>query len=352
MNVPAQPDSIRQAEIAPERLLNRSARSDFYFRPDPWIASMSDRVERLLEKLVESDIPVMDVIGRHMLFGYAKRLRPVFVLLSQRLFSDELMDKTVECGAVCELIHCATLFHDDVIDGARLRKGRQAANTIWGNKSAVIMGDDFFVLAFTLLAQMGDVRLVRIFVDTCKALAEGVMLEIKHTQNINVTEEIHIDIITRKTAKFFKTAMIVGGYLGDADRRIETHLAGFGLNFGLAFQMSDDLLDLFADPDATGKPRGTDITAGIYTIPIIHALNNDREFEKKFTDDVRSERLDKDLIDEISLMLRYNGSFEYALGLVHEYGEKALTHLDSLPDGLASDAFRMLIHKIMDRKFD
>jgi geranylgeranyl pyrophosphate synthase len=238
-----------------------------------------------------------------------------------------------------------------VIDGARTRKGRQAANTIWGNKSAVIMGDHFFVLAFTRLTELNDLKLIKLFVDTCRYLAEGVMLEIKHQRDLKVTEEIHTDIITRKTATFFETACVAGGYLGGADEDEQEILATLGMNFGLAFQMSDDLLDLFADPDATGKPRGTDLNAGIYTVPVIHALKDNSNFQDRFIKDLSGETLNPEIILDIADTIRKNGSYEYSISEVRRYSKIALDALDKLPDNSANESFRALINKIVERDY-
>ena len=293
----------------------------------------------------------MDTIGRHMLFGYAKRLRPTFVMLAQQMFWDEALEAAVECAAVSELIHCASLFHDDVIDGAKTRKGRRAASAVWGNKSAVIVGDYFFVLAYSLLAKQQDLKLIEIYIDTCRTLAEGVMLELGHMGDVDISEEAHLEIITRKTATFFQTTALVGGYSGGADDDQQEHLREFGLNFGLAFQLSDDLLDLYADPAATGKPRGTDIRSGIYTTAVIRALASNPDFHRTYHEILKGDGLTSEVIDEIVEALRTNGAFQYTRELIQSYGNQALRHLDALPDGRAGAAFRALVQRILARRY-
>ena len=218
-------------------------------------------------------------------------------MLGQLLFGDELLDKAVDMAAAVELIHCASLFHDDVIDGAQYRKGNRAANAIWGNRSAVIMGDDFFVLAYTLIAGMRDHYLLDLLVKTCRTLAKGVILEIKHTGDISISEDIFMDTITRKTATFFADAARIGGYLAGAGSHEQDLLSRMGLNFGLAFQLSDDLLDLYADPGATGKPKGTDLSSGIFTIAVIHALETDQEFARNYSEMITCNELTKSHIE-------------------------------------------------------
>ncbi|MFH1675781.1 MAG: polyprenyl synthetase family protein, partial [bacterium] len=254
-------------------------------------------------------------------------------------------------AACCELLHTVSLIHDDVIDDAKTRKGRRAANTVWGNRSAVIMGDHFFVLAYTLLIKQRDFRVLDLYVDTCRALAEGIMMEIGNVRNIDVSIESHLDIISHKTAGFFKTAALVGGHIAGANVEQEKHLEQFGLNFGLAFQLSDDMLDLFAESKATGKHRGADLMGGIYTVPVIHALNESGEFKNRFLPSLIEDSLTPEKIDEIALYLRNNGAFDFSLGLVKHYGKKALEHLAELSEGKANDSFRILTEKIIEREY-
>jgi len=351
MESSAQTDAIRWTGILPERLARKASRSDFYFRPDLWVAGLVTRVEKVLEEEVGSGDTLMRQIGRHMVFGHAKRLRPLFVLLAQNLFMEETSEVTIDCAAAAELIHCASLFHDDVIDGAELRKGRRAANAVWGNKSAVIMGDHFFVLAYNLVTKHRDLRLIQLYLDMCSSLAEGVMMEIKNLGNLDTTEETHFETIKRKTAVFFRASTVVGGHIGGAPPELEDHLAGFGLNFGLAFQLSDDLLDLFSDPEATGKPRGSDLRSGIYTIPVIHALAETADFAPRFRPILEDRDLSSEDIDRIADALRSNGAMEYARGLVQRHSEAALAHLDRLPQGRSNDTLRDLLLKIVSREY-
>jgi len=336
---------------SPRSLSEKAARAGIYFRSDPWVNELVGKVEKVLADVVDSSGPVMRDIGRHMIFGHAKRLRPIFVLLGQSLIKDEILPGTIECAAAAELVHCASLFHDDVIDEALTRKGKTSANVIWGNKSAVVIGDYFLVLAYTLLAKQHDFRIIELFVGMCRSLAEGIMKEIENTGDIDVTEEMHLETIRRKTAAFFSTAAVVGGHIARADPEQEKHLAEFGMNFGLAFQLSDDLLDFFSDPKDTGKPRGSDIRSGIYTIPLIRALAENNDFASRFKPLILSGDLTDTQVQGISEALRSNGAMEYVRGLVRMHADKASEHLDRLPPGRARDAFRNLLHKIASREY-
>lgn len=352
MSASTQPEPGSSIGILPERIVRKASRTDFYFRPDPWVNVLVGQVEEVLERVVnESGDPLMSGIGRHMLFGHAKRLRPIFILLGQHFFRDETLDAAVNTAAAAEFIHCASLFHDDVIDDAETRKGKRAANAVWGNRSAVIMGDHFLVLAYTLLTQHRDFRLIEEFVELCRSLAEGVMLEIRNTGNLDVSEDDYFRTITLKTAIFFSTVARVGGYLGGASEEEEKEFSDFGLNFGLAFQLSDDLLDLFADPDATGKPRGSDLGSGIYTASIIHALRHDKDFAARFRPVLKKGNPTSDEIDEIAGMLKTNGTMEYVRGLIHTHGLLAIEHLERLPAGRVNDTFRDLLNRITTREF-
>jgi octaprenyl-diphosphate synthase len=343
--------STSSTGILPERIVRKASRTDFYFRPDPWVHELVGQVEEVLGRAVDTGDSLMSSIGRHMVFGHAKRLRPIFILLSQHFFRDETLDAAVNTAAASEFIHCASLFHDDVIDNAETRKGRRAANAIWGNRTAVIMGDHFLVLAYTLLTKHQDFRLIEEFVELCRSLAEGVMMEIRNTGNPDITESEYFKTITSKTAIFFSTAARVGGYIGGASLDEEKHLSDFGLNFGLAFQLSDDLLDLFAAPDATGKPHGSDLRSGIYTASIIRALSVDPDFADKFRPVFERGNPTTDEINEIARMLKLNGTMDCVRDLILRHGHIAEQHLDQLPSGRVNDTFRDLLNRITTREF-
>ncbi|MCX6646453.1 MAG: polyprenyl synthetase family protein [bacterium] len=345
------PDIMESKDTVPNRSLKEEEKSQYYFTHDSLVGEMLQHVENLLSETVRSDNPMMDSIGRHMLFGYAKRLRPIFILLSQKLFVDELLPGTIDCAAAAELIHSASLFHDDVIDGSGTRKGKKSANSVWGNKSAVIMGDHFFVLAYTLISRQKDIRIIDFFVDLCRNLSEGLMQEITYTGDLQVSERTHLEIIKLKTASFFQFAMRIGGYLAGAESTYREKLEGFGLNFGLAFQLSDDLLDLFADPGATGKPRGSDIRGRIYTIPVIHALASNTKFTEKYLPVLEQGDISTGAIDEISNFLKSNGSLIYAQSLVKKHADIAYGYLEQLPDCQAALSFRSMLDNIVSREF-
>lgn len=351
MDASVKPDLLKSTEIVAEPLQQKVEQAEFYFQPDPWVRDLTEPVENLLTQVAHSDNPLMDTIGHHMLFGYAKRLRPIFILLAQSLLKEEILPATVNCAAAAELIHSASLFHDDVIDNSGTRKGKPSANSLWGNKSAVIMGDHFFVLAYTLISKQEDFKIINFYIDLCRRLAEGLMKEIKYTGNLNVTEGTHLDIIRLKTACFFQRAMAIGGYLGGSSKEEVKNLEEFGLNFGLAFQLSDDLLDLFADPKDTGKPRGSDIKGGIYTVPVIRALAENEEFNRDFRPILERGDITPDEIDEISASLKSNGAMSYAQSIVNDNADKAFEHLDKLPSGRASDSFRSMLNNIVSREF-
>jgi heptaprenyl diphosphate synthase len=177
------------------------------------------------------------------------------------------------------------------------------------------------------------------------------MLEIRHTGDNRITEDIHRRIITKKTATFFADTALIGGYMAGASREDQAVLREMGMNFGLAFQISDDLLDLYADPETTGKPRGTDISAGFYTTAVIHGLNCDPQFQKDFGSALLDDTLSTEIIDSIADALRANGSLDYCRGLILDYCGKARECLGKLPGGKANDEFRNLVEIIASREY-
>lgn len=338
-------------EINRDIKASSDAFNDFYSHKDPWLSELISTVEQKLHEVVSTDIQLAEDVGKHMLFGCAKRLRLLFVLLGQLLFKDTILKSSIDCAAATELIHCASLFHDDVIDNAKTRKRCLSANEIWGNKSAVIMGDRFFILAYSLITQSRDFTILDIFVDTCRALAEGILLETSNTGDLNISEETHLNIVNRKTATFFANSARLGAYLAGAGESEKNALYRMGLNFGMAFQLSDDLLDLYGDPRITGKPRGADLMSKVYTIPLIYSLSKDSEFSKTFRPVLSRNGLTPHEIDQIADCLIRNGSVEYSNSLIMKFCDSALQELDTLPANRANDALKGLVKRVRDRQY-
>jgi len=229
-------------------------------------------VERLLASEIQSDVRKAYEISGHTLKAGGKRLRPAAVVLSARAAQREFPERTIYASAsAVELIHMASLIHDDVVDDADSRRGRPTANAAFGNQISVLVGDYLLAKSIYLAAREGNMDVIRIFSKVTVGLSEGEVLQITVRGDANTTEETYFDIITRKTAGFISGCCEIGGLLSGANEDVVEALTDYGMSLGLAFQIADDILDFLGDPVITGKPRCSDVRDGKMTLPLIAA---------------------------------------------------------------------------------
>jgi octaprenyl-diphosphate synthase len=239
---------------------------------DPVQADLN-AVENLLNEEIRSDVRAAYAISGHTLSAGGKRLRPAAVLLSARSVRNLFPAKTVYASAsAVELIHMASLIHDDVVDNTGERRGRPTANVIYGNQISVLVGDYLLAKSIYLAAREGVLEVIRIFSRVTVGLSEGEVLQITSQGDPTTTEETYFDIIRRKTAGFIAGCCEVGAVLAEASPTVREALSDYGMALGLAFQIADDLLDFLGDPKVTGKPRGSDLREGKMTLPLIAAF--------------------------------------------------------------------------------
>lgn len=224
---------------------------------------------------LESKIPLIREILEYVLSCGGKRVRPMILLLSARALATK-SDKHIDLAAVIELIHTATLLHDDVVDGSTLRRGNQTAHTIWGNEASVLVGDFLYSRAFQLVVGLKHERVLDIFSQSTHYIAEGEILQLMNCKNADTTEAFYYDIIQRKTAKLFEVAAELGALLSTDNEDQIRAMHDYGLNLGLAYQLIDDALDYNQSADETGKNVGQDIADGKTTLPLIHAMRKSK----------------------------------------------------------------------------
>ncbi len=231
-----------------------------------------EAVEQLLNSEIRSDVRAAYEISGHTLSAGGKRLRPAAVLLSARAALAEFPSKSIYASsAAVELIHMASLIHDDVVDNADQRRGRPTANAAFGNQISVLVGDYLLAKSIYLAAREGNMDVIRIFSRATVGLSEGEVLQITSRGDADTSEEVYYEIIRRKTAGFIAGCCEVGATLAEAPPRVVEALTNFGMSLGIAFQIADDLLDFLADPKITGKPRCSDLREGKMTLPLIAA---------------------------------------------------------------------------------
>ncbi|OGA70446.1 MAG: octaprenyl diphosphate synthase [Betaproteobacteria bacterium RIFCSPLOWO2_12_FULL_68_20] len=235
------------------------------------VASEMERVEALIRERLDSDVPLVRSVAAHIVASGGKRLRPALLLLASGAVG-YAGEARFGLATVVEFIHTATLLHDDVVDDSRLRRGRETANSAFGNAASVLVGDFLYSRAFQMMVEADNMRVMRVLADATNTIAAGEVLQLMSCRDPEVDEARYLEVIRRKTAKLFEAAAQLGAVLGDAPRRIEQGLAQYGTHLGTAFQLIDDVLDYSGDAQTIGKSLGDDLAEGKPTLPIIHAM--------------------------------------------------------------------------------
>ena len=296
-------------------------------------------IEREFGRDTVSEVEAITEIGEYLRGGGGKRIRPALLLLSSKLFNYEGRG-AIRLGAVVEIIHTATLVHDDIIDEAKTRRGRPAANTQWGNSKCVLAGDWLYMQAFKVAVQERNFRILDTLIELTQQMVEGELLQMEKLGQLISLQE-HFDLIYRKTACLFSVCMRMGGILGGATRDQEEKLAQYGRDLGMAFQIVDDVLDLTASESVLGKPVASDLREGKVTMAVIHALERCTPEERRRIETVLQERAFNGVThpDILGILNRY-ASVEAANACAAEYAESARGAICQFPD---SDIKRALL---------
>jgi octaprenyl-diphosphate synthase len=278
-----------------------------------------------------SDVAVITEIGEYLRAGGGKRIRPALLLLSAKLLNYK-GNGAVKLASVVEIIHTATLVHDDIIDEAQIRRGRPAANTQWGNSKCVLAGDWLYMQAFKVAVQERNFRILDVLIELTQQMVEGELLQMEKLGKAISLQE-HLDLIYRKTACLFSVCMRAGGILGGASADQEQRLGQYGRDLGLAFQIVDDVLDLTASESVLGKPVASDLREGKATMAIIHALERCSLAERHQIETVMVERaFNGSTHSDILAILNRYGSLEYASQEAARYAESARNAICMFPD--------------------
>jgi len=288
-------------------------------------------VERQFERNLDSRVPLIQTVGRYVLTSGGKRIRPLLLLLSARLCGYR-GERSVPLASIVEFIHTATLLHDDVVDDADLRRGQKSANTVWGNEATVLVGDFLFSKSFSLMVGDGDLRVLRAMADATTALAEGEILELLKTCDLDVTVEEYLDVIRNKTAVLIAAACEVGALLGAVDEERVAALKGYGMDVGIAFQLVDDCLDFVGDRERFGKPVGADLEEGKITLPVIHALGAATDEERdRVARLVEQDAFSDDDRAWVREFVVRRGGIDAALAMARDRVEQAKARLAAFP---------------------
>ncbi len=306
-------------------------------------------VEEELLRQSGSGIQLIDGIGRYICSSGGKRIRPAILLLgSQMCVYDGPIGPRL--GAVIELIHSATLVHDDIIDNATVRRGRASVNAQWGNEITVLMGDWLYMTAFSLALGERHLKVLDILIEATRKMVEGELIQLTFNGNLDITEEQHLDISMRKTAFLFSACSQLGGVLGSAGEEKEELLRLYGLNVGLAFQMVDDVLDLTSDESTLGKPVGSDLKEGKLTLPLIYLMRDGAPHHRELVKNaLRENNLDAPSRNAIFQLVRDYHTADRVLEKAHAYAQKARECLKDFPACKARDALMSIPDYIVER---
>ena len=265
------------------------------------------KAESLIQERLKSDVNLIEKMSNHHLSSGGKRLRALLTLGSAKLCGYKEDSRDVNLAACVELIHSATLLHDDVIDESELRRGVKTTNSIWGNQSSILVGDYLLSRCFEMMVEDGDLEILKLLSSTSAKIAQGEVLQLQHKGEADLLEETYIDIINLKTASLFSAATKTGACLSGSNEKEKKALESYGRNLGLAFQIADDALDYYAKEKLFGKEVGKDFFEGKVTLPLITVFQKGIEEEKNFLNEImkKKNRTEQDFSETLALIHKY-----------------------------------------------
>ncbi len=304
--------------------------------------------QKVFRRAVKSKVPLLDVIMRYILKSKGKQMRPLIVIYSAKLFNN-VNESTYRAATLIELMHTATLVHDDVVDDSSQRRGRFSINALWKNKIAVLAGDYLLSRGLLVALESKDYHLLEIVSGAVKEMSEGELLQIEKARKLDIEEDVYYDIIRKKTASLLASCFATGAASASAGVDVEK-MWKIGELAGMAFQIKDDLFD-FSKGNATGKPTGIDIKEKKMTLPLIYALNKVSIAEKhKMIRIVKYHNTSREKVDWLIDRVAESGGMEYARKKMHELTDAAIELLYEFPENEARQALEQLIEYSVDRK--
>jgi len=297
-----------------------------------------------------SKVSLLNRITHYIVRRKGKQMRPMFVFLVAKLVSNgNFKEKTYRGAAIIELIHTATLVHDDIVDDSNRRRGFFSLNALWKNKIAVLVGDFLLSKGLLLSIDNDDFDILKIISTAVREMSEGELLQIEKARRLDITEEVYFDIIKQKTATLIAACCGIGAASVDADKEDIENMREFGQLIGIAFQIKDDLFD-YTD-DKIGKPTGIDIKEQKMTLPLIYALNNCTNKEKKWLiNSVKRYNKDNNRVKEVISFVKKNGGIEYTVKKMKEYHERALDILYKYPDSEYKNSLITMVNYVIERE--
>src|SRR5678810_1313662 len=298
---------------------------------------------------VSSQAPMLDRIMRYIVKRKGKQLRPMFVFLSAKLCG-EINESTYRAASLVEVLHTATLMHDDVVDDSMERRGFFSVYALWKAKATVLIGDYLFAKGLLLSLDHCDYRVLHILSDAVRKMSEGELLQLEKARNLNLDENIYYDIIRNKAASLVASACAAGAWSTTNNDDLTEKMRSFGENAGMAFQIKDDLFDYTSDN--IGKPTGNDIKEKKLTLPLIYTLNNiDRQTRRKVIYIIKNENTRKAKVQYVIDVVEKNGGIDYTNQKMAGFKTEALDLLHFFPSSTIRDGFEDLVNFVTDRKY-
>jgi octaprenyl-diphosphate synthase len=313
------------------------------------VQSDLEAADRFISTELRSDIPLINDLVDYIITCGGKRVRPLVVLLSARAFNHENAEH-IHLAAAIELIHTATLLHDDVVDSSDLRRGRNTAHTIWGNEASVLVGDFLYSRAFQLIVKLKNLEILDIFASATNIIAEGEVLQLINCRNPDTTEQSYFEVIQRKTAKLFEVASKIGTALSNYTVQQMAAMQQYGMQLGIAYQLIDDALDYSSSADEMGKNIGDDLAEGKPTLPLIYAMKKGTPAEIAL---IRSaiETGSNEKLQDILAIIESTRAIEYTATAAKDYAQQANSILSHIPDSPYRTALRNLADFVVERNY-
>ncbi|TCK03990.1 polyprenyl synthetase family protein [Phorcysia thermohydrogeniphila] len=321
------------------------------FKPFEVIREELLKAEEFSRELLDSKVELVLRAGGYILDSGGKRVRPGLTIIAGKLV-DAPLDRLIPVATVMEYMHTATLLHDDIVDGAKLRRGRPSANTVFGNDVAVLVGDYMFAKAIYVLAVYGGEEVLKVSAQTVQDMAEGELLQLEKIGDVNLTEEEYFDIIYRKTASLLSTCCEVGALIGNASEEERRALRDYGKLIGYAFQLVDDAFDYISEEETIGKPAGNDIREGKVTYPLISALKKASEKEREEIAEILSSvEPSREDIERVRQFVLEKGGDRETFNLARDYVRRAKELLSIFPDSPYRRALNEIADFIVERTY-
>lgn len=313
------------------------------------VQSDLQEVEREISFESVAAVDAITTINQYLQVGGGKRLRPTLLLLSNRLFGP-CTDCARHLAAVVEMIHAATLVHDDVIDVAKSRRGRPSTNIVWGNHTSVLAGDWLYMQAFQIALRERNFHILDVLISLTQMMVEGELLQLERLHRIDISETDYMELVDRKTASLFSACASLGAIAGGAHEIAESQLGDFAWNLGMAFQLVDDILDFTSSEKILGKPAGNDLREGKVTLPIIYALENASAEERRAVETVMADACYEQVpFMRILQILEDHGAIERAYERAHAFTRKSRAIIGAFPDSPAQRALCAAIDLVTER---